>query len=134
MIIGWSPGLDSESTVEVRSIDSSVDTTMGDTGSFDTADFTFEFSDQNYRLLNFFKNIICTFLQCCFVSDEFGWKLTRFTLISHADLVVVGIVKQLHQAQIYLQRHQVACSLHVHFQLIRHLRLQRQLTLVNFCR
>jgi len=49
MIIGWSPCLDSESTTEVRSIDGSVDAQMADGSSFDTADFTFEFSDPNYR-------------------------------------------------------------------------------------
>ena len=51
MMVGWSPlDLDSCAVSEVQSVESSIDLAIGADGpSLDAADFTFDFSDQQYR-------------------------------------------------------------------------------------
>ena len=52
MVVGWSPlDLDSCAVSEVQSVEGSIDLAVGgcDGPSLDAADFTFDFSDQQYR-------------------------------------------------------------------------------------
>jgi len=52
MVVGWSPSdLDSCAVSEVQSVEGSIDLAVGgcDGPSLDAADFTFDFSDQQYR-------------------------------------------------------------------------------------
>ena len=52
MMMGWSPlDLDSCAVSEVQSVESSIDLALGADGgpSLDAGDFTFDFSDQQYR-------------------------------------------------------------------------------------